>query len=255
MHIPIHAHSHMHVLTCTHRYTCIPSHMLLLCPFLCCVHYVQITLAFLLFFRFQQYVHLKAFVHVSPHCPILSGLFFHEFFPDTGIYMELSIYTLLTPPWYKFLLSIHHHPHMCVPLFVMFTLSSGDNASPLGGRLRYPCTKLAVAWVNTLPQVHPFTPACGVGYGPCQPSLPAGMMLSFVNRGHWRAPQEKADSLLYFGVKYIRIVEQPISWTSPLSPTKTLHPLSTNALPPFQSPWNPPFYILSLLNVVTVCTS
>lgn len=225
MHISIHAYSHMHVLKCTHRYTCILSYMLLLCPPLCCVHCIQITLALLLFFKFQQCVHLKAFVHGSlrpTYHPLQSGLFFFMIFflTSTGIYMELSIYTLLTPPWYKFLLSTHHHLHMCVSLFVMSTLSSGNNASPLGDRLSYPCTKLAVAWVNTLSQVHPFTPACGARCVPCKPSLPAGMMLSFVNRGYWRAPPEKADSLPYFGVKYIHIVEQPISWTFPLSPTK-----------------------------------
>lgn len=159
----------MHEHTCVHSHTCTLAHA--------STHmYTQVYLhtfthatslpSSLLCSLHTDHTGLLAFLHIPAVCPpqglctCVSSSSYQVFFSmsfsltSTGIYMELSIYTLLTSPWYMFLLSIYHHPHTCVPIFVMFTLSSGDNASSLGSRLNYPRTKLAVAWVNILPH-HP----------------------------------------------------------------------------------------------------
>lgn len=134
-----HAHSHTCTLThaCTHMYTQVYwhtfTHAISLPPSLLCSLHTDHT-GLLAFLQIPAVCPPQGLLHVSPCPPILSGLFFHEFFPDLhrNIHGTLHIHT--PDPSVVYVSSKHSSPptHVCSLICHVYTLL-WDNASSLGG--------------------------------------------------------------------------------------------------------------------------
>ena len=181
-HSPIHTHALSHV----HAYFCMQTHVhMYTCVCMCaCAHIAIYVNACSGMHTHTHGFSVSATFHSSLCCVSTSGLCIcvsppcQSFFPHVFLWPGRGC-TWNSPHMHSPSLAVYISPkysspstHICSLICRVYTVSSGENASPFGGRLSHDCNSaLNELWHQLIYcLVHPFTLASGAGPGPCKHS-------------------------------------------------------------------------------------